>query len=111
MSVFTYVEIVLVSRIFGNHKGKKVMLKIFSYFFFFYHGILLLAVLGLLSAVTYYVQKLNGTLSVDGLAELVFSEGRLSPLSKALMVILLAVQVHHLFPYFFLLRLIFFRLH
>lgn len=81
------------SRIFGKHKGKKTALKVFSYFFFIFHGFILFADLCLLAATCYFVQKLNGTLPVNNLTELSDATVKLAGVVKALMVSLVAVQV------------------
>jgi len=89
--VFTYVEIVLVTGVFGKQKGKKTVLKFLGYIFFTFCAVVLAACVGLLSGIGYYVQIID-LFEIASLSDLQTKGALVTRLVQALIIVLIAIE-------------------
>lgn len=103
VAVFTYVEIVLISKVFGNHKGKITALRIFEYFFFAFAFFLFVANLFLVATGGWFFQRADsGTITQQISYQPIYSGVHFS----ILLMLVLQIPFSRFFYLFFLLFLL-----
>jgi hypothetical protein len=91
ISVFTFVDILLGCKVFGNFKKFQVFLKVFRVVYFAYNTILLFAILVIASAYDYYLQVIQD-FRIDSLTEFLTSLTHVQNLGQATVIMLILTQ-------------------